>query len=513
MLDVTPEQQSIIEECMHDFKDYISSLMNGSHVRPVGENFANWKKARYLAWKTFEEKKDYDSFYALMALTNGFTTYTPATILKNAYNMQNRKKKNYASGDYEEGCKIILKELKSIIDEVDKGRINNKIESMLKGDKHIRQFGSAYLTEILNSAEPERFALVNDRERRIFRTLFKFDVPVVIDYSEYIAVMDFLRDQLNKYFSSSWKLDYFDVDYFVWFCDSQRIVYDNWQEVKDNTVKIQGMSPGGEPYKEFLKTEKKLRLILKRDNEIIIDDFFTIKSRGSVSLTQNQYDLIKDSKRLILLYSNHAPSEVGDMRVFFFKYAVDNWGDIDKIKSIFDKKGYDSQEGTLTSYGVEPKNGDIFICLCKDTNEIQFMCRIRSPSVKNKKYDYVKPLFLNSPVNFETQVSPRQSYQLFRPGDKSENTRAVLFDLSSFQKELEQIKNALIENNPVQKEEILSYFPDQNMKQIPGLKGIPTLKFAKNVILYGPPGTGKTFKTKEFALSIISEYGNWEEKI
>jgi flagellar biosynthesis GTPase FlhF len=146
------------------------------------------------------------------------------------------------------------------------------------------------------------------------------------------------------------------------------------------------------------------------------------------------------------------------------------------------------------------------ICLFNEDKKIYFLTKIRIPSYDKEGYfDYINPLFLDNPVEFE-QISQTPIYLLFKPKGIVENTRTVLFDLLPFKEYYEQIKKAIIDNNKNQETLIRKYLPDIVIES-PNSSNITSSSMDdnKNMILYGPPGTGKTFSTKKKAIELIGD--------
>lgn len=196
-------------------------------------------------------------------------------------------------------------------------------------------------------------------------------------------------------------------------------------------------------------------------------------------------------------------------RVLLFKYRGDAWAKLDEIKQIFAQDGYDFQrERFQVSYGsIRPANGDVCICMSNDRKQLDFVCRLRTPS-KNPKglYDYIEPLFFEQPVDY-SDVFDDPPYRVFKPANNGENERTVLFNLSDFPDKLSQLRSVIFEKNKPQAEEIAAYLGGAREAAInhPAEKGNNASAVPKNLILFGPPGTGKTYQTKSIALNIISE--------
>ncbi len=152
-------------------------------------------------------------------------------------------------------------------------------------------------------------------------------------------------------------------------------------------------------------------------------------------------------------------------KILLFKYLNSEWN-IEEIKgsetsfkereSLNEKECY-YQTKKPVSYGVEVDDGDTCICMSVEDLEINFLCKIRFPSTEGI-FDYVSPLFLNTPLKFSEEISDEKPYKLFKPSDKELLTLVVLFDLSEFPDYLDKIKQKIIELNPSQADKINSYF-------------------------------------------------------
>ena len=191
--------------------------------------------------------------------------------------------------------------------------------------------------------------------------------------------------------------------------------------------------------------------------------------------------------------------ENSKFKCLIFSYDEERWGSVEKIKRIYQKKKYDSQDKKLNcSISAKPLNGDTLVCLSKQTNKISFLCKIRSPSIENNAFDYTKLFFLDNPVDLE-EISNLKLYQLFPSPDGKSNTLWVVFNMSFNIPVFREIKQLLITNNPRQSADIETYLNCSTINSQCNKSYNPV----KNIILYGPPGTGKTYKTKKIAVDLI----------
>lgn len=165
---------------------------------------------------------------------------------------------------------------------------------------------------------------------------------------------------------------------------------------------------------------------------------------------------------------------MNNFKVLLFKYSESEhggWGHLEKIKSIFRKNKKDKNDEfdhqdldkrRIQNYGVKWENGDTILCMCNETQLINFICKVRVPSKENGLFDYTTPLFLQKPINFEYEINSEPLYKLLNPG-KSKNPRTTLFNLSDFGNILNLIKSKIIEDNPSQRKEIEEYFSEDGI--------------------------------------------------
>ena len=155
--------------------------------------------------------------------------------------------------------------------------------------------------------------------------------------------------------------------------------------------------------------------------------------------------------------------------LWLFKYNPDihRWKSIETIKKGFEENGYWSQkEWDIGKYEGDIKDGDIFICLNKKNNNIEFMCNIRKPSIQDD-FDYIEPHYFVNVIKCEEVfgVIPEKLYEVLVPPGKEENTRVSLFNLLNHTNYMTKLINKIVEKNPEKKDEVMKYIQGLDSKE------------------------------------------------
>ena len=154
--------------------------------------------------------------------------------------------------------------------------------------------------------------------------------------------------------------------------------------------------------------------------------------------------------------------------LWLFKYNPDihRWKSIETIKKGFEENGYWSQkEWDIGKYEGDIKDGDIFICLNKKNNNIEFMCNIRKPSIQDD-FDYIEPHYFVNVIKCEEVfgVIPEKLYEVLVPPGKEENTRVSLFNLLNHTNYMTKLINKIVEKNPEKRFLLIGNMRDEKLK-------------------------------------------------